>query len=267
MNKLSEKGPKDQNGVPKFLKVKTFTLNPKAIAMSELYGFYNPETESSEIGVFSHLMDMACNKDTSTDEEKWIIFDGPIDTKWIESMNSLLDDNKVLTLLDGNRINLHYNVKLLFEVQDLSVASPATVSRCGMIYMDVANLDWDCIRLKWILKKEKEEGYDEESLDNLEDFFDKWVSKILQFVRNGDIQYEIPMAENALVESMCNLLDAVAVPKNEIDYNNRNDLFWSRYEKWFIFSVIWALGGGLKEESRKVFDSLMRDIEGHFPLS
>jgi len=57
-------------------------------------------------GVFSYLMDYLCNKEESTDL-KWVIFDGPIDTKWVESMNSLLDDSKVLTLLDGNRINLH----------------------------------------------------------------------------------------------------------------------------------------------------------------
>lgn len=60
-----------------------------------------------------------CNKDESSDE-KWIVFDGPIDTKWIESMNSLLDDNKVLTLLDGNRINLTDNAKLFFIVDELS---------------------------------------------------------------------------------------------------------------------------------------------------
>lgn len=64
-------------------------------------------------------MDTVCNKDESSDE-KWIVFDGPIDTKWIESMNSLLDDNKVLTLLDGNRINLTDNAKLFFIVDELS---------------------------------------------------------------------------------------------------------------------------------------------------
>jgi len=81
-------------------------------------------------------MNELCNKDDNTTDEKWILFDGPIDTKWIESMNSLLDDNKVLTLLDGNRINLKENVKILFEVDELSQASPATVSRCGMIFID-----------------------------------------------------------------------------------------------------------------------------------
>lgn len=71
-----------------------------------------------------------------------MILDGPVDTLWIETMNSVLDDSKLLTLTNGDRTSLSPNVRLLFEVQDLAVASPATVSRAGMIYMDIEELGW-----------------------------------------------------------------------------------------------------------------------------
>ena len=47
-------------------------------------------------------------------DEKWIIFDGPVDTLWIESMNSVMDDNKVLTLINGERISMPEQVRNAF---------------------------------------------------------------------------------------------------------------------------------------------------------
>jgi len=80
-----------------------------------------------------------------------MVLDGPVDILWIESMNSVLDDNKLLTLNNGDRIALTGNVRLLFEIENLAVASPATVSRAGMIYMDIDELGWRPYIDQWIL--------------------------------------------------------------------------------------------------------------------
>lgn len=70
----------------------------------------------------------------------WIVCDGDIDPEWIESLNSVLDDNRLLTMPSGERIQFGPNVNFLFETHDLSCASPATISRMGMIFLRSVSL-------------------------------------------------------------------------------------------------------------------------------
>jgi dynein heavy chain, axonemal len=117
-----------------------------------VHRYFDPGTHEWQDGILAKVMRTVCRDESS--DQKWITFDGPVDTLWIESMNTLLDDNKLLTLLSGERISMPPAVSILFEVEDLSQASPATVSRAGMIYLNVEDLGWQPFVQSWLQKKE-----------------------------------------------------------------------------------------------------------------
>lgn len=64
-------------------------------------------------------------------------------------------------------------MSMIFEVMDLAQASPATVSRCGMIYMETASLGWRSFANCW-LKKCNPIWADDETKDYITAFF-KWL--------------------------------------------------------------------------------------------
>ena len=71
----------------------------------------------------------------SATSHEYILFDGPVDAIWVENLNTVLDDSMMLCLSNGERIKLNNKMRILFEVNDLNQASPATVSRCGMVWV------------------------------------------------------------------------------------------------------------------------------------
>ena len=142
---LHDDGSKDPMHKP----VNIATLNPKSVTMGQLYGESNVMTGEWTEGLISDLVKKALEK--TGDNKEWIIFDGPVDALWIENMNTVLDDNKTLCLTNGKRIKLPPTLTMMFEVNDLAVASPATVSRCGMVYLEPVHLGWQPLVNHWKL--------------------------------------------------------------------------------------------------------------------
>ncbi len=112
-------------------KVKTVDLNPKTMPTEELYGHIRMSTREWKDGLLSSIM-----RDLGripNEHPKWLILDGDLDANWIESMNSVMDDNKMLTLASNERIPLKHYMRMVFEIRDLKYATPATVSRAGNV--------------------------------------------------------------------------------------------------------------------------------------
>jgi len=123
-------------------------MNPKSLTGGEMYGVMNTVTNEWIPGVFSEIW-KRCN-DKKNKSVNWIVCDGPVDAIWIENLNTVLDDNRILTLANAERIPMHDLSKMVFEVENLNNASPATVSRCGIIYVSATDLGWAPLITTWI---------------------------------------------------------------------------------------------------------------------
>ena len=82
--------------------------------MGELYGEENKDTKEWTYGLASNFMRLY-TQDESPDW-KWTVFDGPVDSLWIENMNTVLDDSMTLCLANGERMKLKNSMRMLFEV-------------------------------------------------------------------------------------------------------------------------------------------------------
>uniref|UniRef100_A0A2C9K6W8 Dynein heavy chain hydrolytic ATP-binding dynein motor region domain-containing protein n=1 Tax=Biomphalaria glabrata TaxID=6526 RepID=A0A2C9K6W8_BIOGL len=102
---------------------KVYIINPKERPVIELYGVLDPVSRDWTDGLLSNIF-REINKPTDRKELRYIVYDGDVDALWVENMNSVMDDNKLLTLSNGERIRLQNYCAMLFEVFDLQYASP-----------------------------------------------------------------------------------------------------------------------------------------------
>jgi len=124
-------------------------LNPKVTSTNELYGVVLLATREWKDGLLSKTLRTLGQVTDSN--PKWVILDGDLDANWIESMNSVMDDNKLLTLASNERIPLKPHMKMIFEIRDLRFATPATVSRAGILYIsDSSGTQWRSYVKSWI---------------------------------------------------------------------------------------------------------------------
>ncbi|XP_059157269.1 dynein axonemal heavy chain 6-like [Physella acuta] len=137
---------------------------------------------------------------------RWLILDGPVDTLWVENLNTVLDDSKVLCLASGERISLTPGMRLLFEVDNLSKASPATVSRCAMVYMDPVDLGWRPSVKTWLNHLPRD--FPESGKNFLLALFDSSIDKGLNFLHKYKEHQAVEAPDLSIIGTLCHILSA-----------------------------------------------------------
>uniref|UniRef100_A0A383V949 AAA+ ATPase domain-containing protein n=1 Tax=Tetradesmus obliquus TaxID=3088 RepID=A0A383V949_TETOB len=240
-------------------KVHTRVLNPKSITMGQLYGQFDPVSHEWKDGVLAKAFrEMAV--DTRPDRQ-WLLFDGPVDAVWIENMNTVLDDNKKLCLNSGEIIQMSASMNLIFEVQDLTVASPATVSRCGMVYVEPSQMGWRPLVKAW-LSHRLPSSVTEEQRQRLHQLFEWLVDPCVAFVRKHCKEL-VATADINLPVILMNLLWSQLDEWRGSDKNKtavKLDDTSACLDLLFLFSLIWSLGATCDRPSSVKFDAFLRQL-------
>ena len=251
-----------KGGSTLYNKVKYVVLNPKSITMGQLYGDFDPATHEWEDGVLAcYMRDLS---EEQTVDKKWLMFDGPVDAIWIENMNTVLDDNKKLCLVSGEIIQMSATMTMMFEVEDLAVASPATVSRCGMIYMEPTTMGFLPLLNSY--------------LQSLPDLFQPHVEKFREifesvvpgmdgivFFMRKTLKETVPTVDTCLVQGAFNLMASLL--KRYVRDPMKGDEPLSGEERrnadkaavpLWIFSMIWSLCASVTGPGRPRLDDFLR---------
>lgn len=210
-----------------------------------------------------------------------LIFDGPIDAIWIENMNTVLDDNKKLCLTSGEVISMTPQMSVIFETLNLAQASPATVSRCGMVYFEPNTLRWETFAESWLERCDRRWANEGSKLimpllrwiippvlvhastvtiaKITEIFYFLTGFQASEFVRKSCYQYPISGEFNS-IRSTLDIFEMLLQDALEDNVDEYQRYLSAWYQAALLYSVSWGIGGVLDSESRAKFDVFLRSV-------
>jgi dynein heavy chain len=234
------------------------SLNPKSVTRNELYGYIHPATREWKDGLLSQIFRDLANIHTCKSE--YLILDGDIDAEWIESMNTVMDDNKTLTLASNERIPLTAPMRLFLEIENMREASPATVSRGGVIFMNATDVGWMPVVLTWIANRE----YETEKTMLLR-LFQQYPAMLFAWMRKN-CETIVPLPEINRIQHLCYIIEGILGNGDTFAGQCKSmglDAAGLLLESYFIYALMWAIGGATfvdkQVDHRKKFCNFFKD--------
>ena len=223
-------------------------VNPKAVTSDELYGFMTLGKDWKD-GVLSIIMrgmsknyrDLGFHRYQSS---KWVVLDGDIDAVWIESMNTVMDDNKVLTLVSNERIPLSDSMRMVFEINSLKNATPATVSRAGILYINESDIGWRPFVESWVAQVEQEN-----LRGILMGLFDKFVDPLTEFMKREKLSSIIPTYLISCIETLTSIMQAQLQVFQDLPVDLQSNLL---LDQIFAYAAMWSFGSSLSALSQRM---------------
>ncbi|XP_068628065.1 cytoplasmic dynein 2 heavy chain 1 [Battus philenor] len=198
-----------------------YVIYPKAMSRSCLLGNIDHDTRQWTDGVISTVALEVSNQ--PQDVWSWVICDGDIDPEWIEALNSVLDDNRLLTLPSGWRVQFGQNVNFVFETHSLEHASPATVSRLGIILLSDEDNCAEEVLECWTRKTELESELGKlskpilyQTIKKCIEWFDRHKSDVTLKLYNSTMVKQILTQFEHIIEN--NVTNSVHMSPEELVY-------------------------------------------------
>uniref|UniRef100_A0A8R1U2J5 Dynein heavy chain, cytoplasmic n=1 Tax=Onchocerca volvulus TaxID=6282 RepID=A0A8R1U2J5_ONCVO len=271
-----------------------YVIDAKAMSKDALYGVLDPNTREWTDGLFTHIIrKIIDNVRGETSKRQWIIFDGDVDPEWVENLNSVLDDNKLLTLPNGERLGIPSNVRIIFEVADLKYATLATVSRCGMVWFSEEIITCEMLfdnflkRLKNVrldieqsvdllsLNVESEEGAITSEAERVINLQQKCAHYLAQHMSADalvplTLKYALTELDHVMVPNQQRLISSFFSMMNYtvrqlINYDNAHpdfpmpdDQIEAYILRGMLVNIVWAFSGDSKWKSRQQLSDFIR---------
>ena len=258
-------------------------IDSKVMSKETLYGTLDSTTREWTDGLFTSILRKIVDNLRGEDTKRhWIVFDGDVDPEWVENLNSVLDDNKILTLPNGERLGLPPNVRILFEVETLKYATLATVSRCGMVWFSSDTITSNMMvqnyleRLRSVAFEDVDEDSASQSGSQILQLQQHFADLLEHHLNNADLlknalsqaqqlDHIMQFTEIRALTTLFSLVNSSC--RSVLQYNLQHNDFpldpeqvESYLTKKLILALVWAFAGDAPIEERKSFGDRLASL-------